>query len=594
MDTVSQNKRKRNWKELSRQFPASSEEAEKARSLFISFEKNGYLKSVDFSLDNCSKGVIIDFFYRLSLLRSIDSPVKRKKKSSWIHDRDFAFLNHRNLSFIDRFPLFSQLSILPAIRSSAIILAPFTKKVMNAVDSHSIISADFEDKEMISMGFSRDDQFLLFIEAIHLLGKCVGYSLDYRVGRFAVPVLIRPDLFRWIDINCSDSYRDMLSEKSQAEIVNKVNIIVRDHLNRKGTEPGDKDYREIREKLIREGVWTVPSCNGEFRQLPVYNTSLNSQIPQFDGGDEDLTSFKFFLAYQDGELIRPGTSINYAALEYYSSLYIKWRDRFSFDFVKFYGIDFADDEEGRKADGPSLELLKKVIKKSTGKISHTGMVGNRCGNFEKYLAAGFTTVSIKEESSSINQKYMENNFDIYNYQMEMNKNKRKQLSVLLDWGKNQEDSQFPLDDCCRRIFISRFISCSDSFRPKYEPWNKTGDNKNLSDIPLYHFVENIYTRYRDIIRKGEIAKHFSNERISWWIIHSGANLLIPVVSLDVDDNIVPGSIEIDYSGIIKTSRILSVLEYDFTSPSGNLFLCGDEKIRCEGLPYKQFRLYSVQ
>jgi hypothetical protein len=150
MDKILQPRKRVSWKDLSRIFPAAPDESDKARSLFISFEKKGYLEGGDLSLLYCSKAVIIDFFYRLSMIRSIESPVHRKKKSQWMHERDFAYLNHRCLPFIDEYPLFAQLSILPAIRSGSVILAPFTsniKKDENTVDIHSHNNDDYLDKE---------------------------------------------------------------------------------------------------------------------------------------------------------------------------------------------------------------------------------------------------------------------------------------------------------------------------------------------------------------------------------------------------------------------------------------------------------------
>ena len=582
-------KKKMSWKELSRLFPASAEDAEKARLLFIIFEKTGYLTGGDLSLQKCSKAVVIDFFYRLSLIRSVESPVKRRKKSSWIHKRDFAFLNHRSLLLINEFPLFSQLSILPSIRTGAIILAPFTKnrkKELNTVDSHSVIDDDYEDKELTAMGISVEEQFHLFIEAIHLLGKCLGYSLDYRVARFAVPVLRRSDLFRWIDTNSSISYMEMLTEHSQQTIIEAVRSIVENYLNQIKTKPDENDYNRIRELIIKEGFWTIPSCSDGSNQLPLYETKENSRMPRFLGGDDNLTSFKFYSS---------GKTTNTAAMDYYSTIYAKWCDDFSFDFVKFNGIEYADDENMRKADSPSLDLIKKVIKKTTGKISHTGIVGATVNNPEQFLTAGFNIVFFQDSGFPIDRIFMERNFNLNRSLLEINRKKRKQLSIAMQGEKITDDSLLWLENSCRRIFISRFISCFDSYRPKYELWNDTAGNKNLSDIPLYNMIENIFTRYRDIMRKGKIVKHYADESVAWWIVHHGANLLIPVVSLDNNNNDFPlKPIHIDYSEIVSSSRILSVLEYDFTSLSGNLFLCGDEKIHCEDLLFKKFRLFSIQ
>jgi len=591
MDKKLQPEKKISWKDLSRLFPAALEEAETARALFISYEKTGYLEGDSLSPGKCSRAVIIDFFYRLSLIRSIESPVHRKKKSSWIHEKDFAYVNHRSLPLIDEYPLFVQLSVLPTIRANAVILAPFTinrKKEINTVDSHSIICDDFQDCELTEKSITKEDQFHFLIEAVHLLGKCVGYSLDYRVDRFSVPVLRRPDLFRWVDLNSDEPYREMLAERSQQIIIGKIQSSVGAYLNSINSQPDDDDYNQIRKNLMAEGFWTIPSCKDDSDQLPYYEAEENSTIPRFRGGDENLTSFKFFNSSQSTDTLKPGRSVYTAALDYYSSLYIKWRDNFSFDFIKFHGIDFADDEKMRKADCPSIDLIKKVIKKTTGKISHTGIIGSLGSNPERLMSSGFDSVFYHDSSFSVDRSFMERNFNLNIFLLDLNRKKKKQLSIILH-GSNTS-----LENSCRRIFVSRFISCSDAYRPKYEIWNNVENKRNLPDLPLYNKIENIFTRYRDIMRKGKLIKHFSNDKVAWWIIHYGSNLLIPVVSLDNNEEYSPENFIIDYSGIINSSRILSVLEYDFTSSGGDLFLCGDEKILVEELPYRSFRLFSVQ
>ncbi len=581
-------KKKINWKELSRLFSPSADEAEKARNLFISFEKNGYLKSSDFSLSHCSRNVIIDFYYRLSLIRSIESPVKRKKKSDWIHEKDFAFINHRASLFIDEYPFLSQLSTLPSVRAGSVILAPFTKnrkKKINTVDSHAHICEDFGDEELIEKGVSLENQFHLYIEAAHLLGKCVGYTLDYRVDRFSIPVLRRPDLFRWIDLKSTAAYMEMLEEKMQVEIIGHVQNIVGNYLNSLSLGPGENDYNNIRTLLKENGFWTIPSCICGNGQLPLYEYKENCSKPDFFGGDDDLTSFKFY---------KSDNSVNSEGLDYYSSLYTKWRDSFSFDFIKFSGIEFADDDKRKKGDSPSLDLIKKVIKKTTNKISHTGFLGDDVEHRDIYINSGFNTVFVHNKDNCINRVFMESNFNLNLYLQEINKKKKRQFSIAFSGGETNGESQSNMEDCCRRIFISRFISCFKAYRPKYEFWDDTINKKSLSDIPQYNMIENIFTRYREIVRKGKIVKHYIDENVSWWIIHYGANLLIPLISLDNDENSSPEKVSINYSGIINTSHILSVLEYDFTSSGGDLFLCGDEEICCEDLPSKGFKLFSVQ
>lgn len=142
------------------------------------------------------------------------------------------------------------------------------------------------------------------------------------------------------------------------------------------------------------------------------------------------------------------------------------------------------------------------------------------------------------------------------------------------------------DQLIRKVFLSRFLSTGKSAILKYE-------NEPL-DSDLYHMVENVFIRYRDIMHKGELVDSFVNEKCAWWIIRKGHNLLVPLISLENPDREAPGVITIDYSEVNSTNRILTVLEYDFSSSGGDLFLCGDEKILCEDMDYGEIRLYSIQ
>lgn len=567
-------RKKVNWKDLSRFFSVSSEEAEIARSLFVSYEKNGYLERDDLSPQKVSKATIVDFYNRLAMMRTSESPVRRKKKPDWMESRDFARFNHRELNDIETHPLFLQLSILPSIRSSALILSPFTsnrKGELNTVDSHSSICELFCDSQLTSMGFSPDIQFHLFIDAIHLLGKCVGYTLDYRMDRFAVAVMRRPELFRWIDRNCNLPYREMLVEDNQKIIHDKINQQVKTFLFELGGVPSAGDYERLRNRLKESGFWTVPSCLDGAEQLPFLHPDENESSPRFNGAVESLTSFKFHLSMNEEESLRPVRQQNEVAVDYYSSLYRKWRDSFSFDLIKFGGIDFIDEEQKRSADCPDLSIVSKVIKRIRSGNSHTGVIGSVSNGTDHYSTAGLNVLFREAGEEDLNRAYMDGFF----------RSSRFHTGLIAALPVRLDNS-----DSLRRLFLSRFSSTAKRLITKYEI------HRNGS--ALYHRIENVHTRYGELMKKGELEGFYVDEFVTWWIIKSGNHLLIPVISLDNQENSVPSQIYIDYSKVNRSSRVLSVLEYDFNSSSGNLFLCGDDSILCENLPYKGFRLYSVQ
>lgn len=574
MDKTVQPRKKVSWKDLSRLFPPSPDESEKARALFISYEKNGYIRRDFLSPAAVGKGVIIDFYHRLSLMRSAESPVRRKKKSDWIEDRDFARLNHRVLPFIDSFPFFAQLSILPSIRAGSLVLSPFTanrKGELNTVDSHSLISSDYCDPGLLEAGLTREDQFHLFIDAVHLLGKCVGYTLDYRMDRFAVAVLRRPELFRWIDRKSDLLYREMLTEANQRIITARVKSLTENFLKSLDGTPTDVDYDRLRTLITSEGLWTVPSCLDGSEQLPFFRDDPYGGLPGFSGGEDNLTSFKLHLAENPSESLRPGRIPNEEAVNYYSSLYIKWRDSFSFDFIKFGSIDNIEDESKRKADAPDLAMVDKVIQRTISRISHTGIVGSSGGNFDRLSGTGFNVLLLGDGNRAVDRQVVSDLFAL--------QNRRRSLAVALSCGDRESD-------ILRRIFLSRFLGIGEKGSLKYEI--------SPVDSELYHTLENVYIRYGSVMKKGEIVKTYADDRIAWWIVRSGGNLLIPLISLENPPMSVPEKVIIDYGEFNQSRSFPSVLEYRFNTSSGDLYLCGDEKILCEDLKYRQFRLYSVQ
>jgi len=574
MEQKVRTRKKVSWKDLSRLFPPSAEEAETARSLFIAFEKKGYLRREDLSPRIHGKAVIIDFYNRLALMRSPESPVRRKKKADWMAERDFARFNHRDFPGVENFPLFHQLSLLPSVRTSALVLVPFTsnrKGELNTVDSHSHICELYRDRELTERGFSPEDQFHLFIDAIHLLGKCVGYTLDYRMDRFAVAVMRRPELFRWIDRNSSIPYREMLLEENQRGITKKVNDLVNAFLGELNRSPSDSDYDLLRNRLKAAGLWTVPSCLDGSEQLPYFQKEGADPAPRFNGGVENLTSFKFHIAECHEETLRPSGIQNDKAVYYYGSLYIKWRDSFSFDLIKLGGIDHIDNKQKRNADSPDLDIVSKVIERTRAAISHSGVIGSVSSGGYDLTPTGFNVLFREKGDESLDRSYMDAFFRSSRY--------HSSVAMALPVRFGREDS-------LRRLFLSRFSGTGKTRIPKYE--------LNGQDSDMYHRIENVFSRYRDMLKKGRQDGFFVDDFVAWWIIRSGSNLLIPVVSLDNPQETVPPEIQIDYSAVNHSSRILSVLEYDFTSSRGDLFLCGNDRILCENLPYGGVRLYSIQ
>jgi hypothetical protein len=163
------------------------------------------------------------------------------------------------------------------------------------------------------------------------------------------------------------------------------------------------------------------------------------------------------------------------------------------------------------------------------------------------------------------------------------KNKKRKIPVTqaVKIGSNgTKDAQI-----LRTLFLTRFSGISLFRRPILQ----RGD---LTEIQ--NRMEDIYQRYRVVLEKGTLLRVVADESYAWWIIQEKGRLLIPLIALDTHDGSKPGPVRIDYSQITGRNRILSVVDYDFSSAQGSLFLSADHSLTIEDLKPGSFRLFSLQ
>ena len=83
------------WKQLVRLFHANESESERAAELFRECECSEYLERPAAKLIGCAVPLIADFFRRVSLMHSPESPVRRRCDTRWMIEFDYTLVNIR-------------------------------------------------------------------------------------------------------------------------------------------------------------------------------------------------------------------------------------------------------------------------------------------------------------------------------------------------------------------------------------------------------------------------------------------------------------------------------------------------------------------
>ncbi|RKX82287.1 MAG: hypothetical protein DRP70_16620, partial [Spirochaetes bacterium] len=74
------------WKRLSRLFPADKAAAASAAELFREYESDGYLGRPVAEILTADLSVIVDFFRRVALMHSFESPILRRRDTRWMSE----------------------------------------------------------------------------------------------------------------------------------------------------------------------------------------------------------------------------------------------------------------------------------------------------------------------------------------------------------------------------------------------------------------------------------------------------------------------------------------------------------------------------
>ncbi len=152
-----------------------------------------------------------------------------------------------------------------------------------------------------------------------------------------------------------------------------------------------------------------------------------------------------------------------------------------------------------------------------------------------------------------------------------------------------------------RRFVARFLGGCGVRRPLWETaGNREGIGEGAPPHPrgpwsLRHDrLEDLYLRYRPSLETAELLHHEGDFRTAWWVLGTKDGLLVPVISVENEDLLPPEGFSFDYADWLGPDRLMTVMEYDFRSDRGNLYLSASTRVGVDGIPYRGFRLYIVE
>ena len=557
------------WKRLSRLFPADKAAAASAAELFREYESDGYLGRPAAEILTANLPVIVDFFRRVALMHSFESPILRRRDTRWMSEFDYTLVNIRAAGIENRPGNFLRASFfLATLRTRGIILAPITKGAsenLEILESHAHIREELADRSALEAGITPELQAAAFCEAAHLLSLALGYELDYRVDPLAAVVLNRPDLFFWTkdgEFTPDEAVQDELREevRSRVAAVRKTGVAM--------------DRKVYSSALEMTGLAALPSTDGTSRTSLALRLAANGDI----GEHRDT------------------------AVAYWGRVFDLWRDRYGFDFLLLKGTrEFSDRSLARKAADAAR---KAGVRRNIGVAAE-----GKTFDVESFGVQGVDLVLDDNAEEKADMDWFGKTFALDEKLRRVNLGRKLRFSVPLAVNPGEKESRPRRERAHIKRFVARFLGSGPSRRPLLETmgalegaWGYRGTIEravsmgwlpDASDAAVGHSIEDVAGLYKDMIDGGErLDKHVSG-RSAWWVIRSRRGLLIAVISVENEDLLPPEPMKIDYSSYLKEKETMTVLEYDFRGDRGLLHLSVDTFIDTGNIPYRGFRLYVV-
>ena len=564
------------WKRLSRLFPADEAAADLAAGLFREYESDGHLSRPAAEILQSGLPVVADFFRRVALMHSVESPILRRRDTRWMSEFDYTFVNVRAAGIESRPGTFlSTAMFLATLRTKGIIVAPITRGAsdnLEILESHAVIREELADRIALDSGIGPEMQVAAFCEAAHLLGLVLGYELDYRVDPLAAVVLNRPDLFFWTKddrFEPDEAIQDGLREEVKARVASV----------RKAGAPTERD---------------------------VFSSALNlmnlAALPSSDGSVRTPLALRYAAGGGIGEH-------RDAAVAYWGRVFDLWRDRYGFDFLVLRG---TREEDGENPEIPDRSLVRKAADaaRKAGVRRNIGVAAEGDAfEVESFGVQGVDLVLEDDAETKADHEWFGRTFTLDEKLRRVNLGRKLRFSVPMAVDPGEKDSRPRRERAHIKRFVARFLGTGPSRRPLLETmgalegaWGyrttieaafSMGWMPDASDALVCRNIEDVAVRYRDMIDGGERLDKHIDGRSAWWVVRSRRGLLIAIVSVENEDLLPPEPVRIDYSAYLKDKDAMTVLEYDFREDRGLLQLSADTVIDTGSIPYRGFRLYAV-
>lgn len=564
------------WKKISRMFPADADQKKKGLQLFQEYDKHGFLSLPTPEILGLEIPIVADFFYRLSLMHSLESPILRRRDTRWMSEFDYTLINIRAAGTVEKTGNFiSAAMFLSTLRTRGIIIAPVTQgrtADLSILESHVKLRNELTDPILNNVGIGKELQFVSFCEAAHLMGLVIGYDFDYHVDPYATVVLKRPELFLW-----THEGRFQPDEAVQDDLRARVREIITSQ-NKDG-EPFERE--EMRSALESAALSPRLSKDGSGRTA----LSLRKVMKEGLGDHRD------------------------EALAYWGKVFDLWRDRYGFDFLVLRGTRLL----GNNSDEiPDLSLIRKAADaaRKAGVRRNIGVVAEgKAEDVENFGVQGIDLLIENNADSKADLTWFQKLITLEEHLHRINLGRKLRFSVAFEIDPGNVESRSRRERALIKRFVARFLRQGPSRRPLLETMGSRegawGYNAALkedltlgwipdkSNAARGRFIENIAMEYRNVIDNGEYMDRHVDERKAWWVIKSKQALIIAVVSVENEDLLPPESVQFDYSLYTQSSDIKTILEYDFSENRGKIELSNNTIIECASIPYRGFRLYAV-
>lgn len=555
------------WKTLAHNLPVSPQQSSQAAELFREYESEGYLRYNGATLISLPLPLIADFFNRMSLMHSAESPILRRRDTRWMSEYDYTLINIRAAGTQDcPANILSTAMYLTTLRTQAIILAPFTigeDSNLAQLQSHVIVRSDLAADQAIEVGFDPTLQINTLVEAAHLLSLAVGYQLDSSVHIQAAVVYSKPQLFLW---------------------------------TKGGEFDAEKTYQSILSRQVESIVSTLRQTKQELKSDDYASALSQAGLAPLSKSD-------------DSQLCSLALDYSEAALSYWGRIFELWRDRCGFDFLSLSGTKLADHQEDVGLNLSHLKTIAQIARKG-GVRKNIGVMAE--GNPMQIEAFGIHGIDLVEEDIveiKANQAWFEATFALDKKLRHVNLGRKLKFSVPLPVNPGEKESKPRRERAHIKRFVARFLGVGPARRPLLETmgalegaWGymNTLENSvalgwmpNSAEAEKSNNIEDIASYYKDVLKNGERLDGYLDERQAWWVIRFRSFLLIAVISVENESLLPPEPLQIDCLPYLKESQPESVLEYDFSETRGRLQLITDTIIHSTGIPNRGFRLYAI-